>query len=222
VPLIERNEPCDQRLVLAPIPKGNEETQLSLAETSEPEHPKYHLDLRLWYPNKPEEEEISSLARRLRKLMIDDGIGASRIGWLGLKNRKLAKSEKVRQVADAWISKIRPTWSPFVGSYPESDITSSDIERCISSSSELRIKESIITPPAPTQNRCENNATSLTKHASHSEDEKKGGSKGDDKPSKNLLSKPRDASYRTPGSTRGILPFLIGGAAFGFIWTFFR
>jgi hypothetical protein len=222
VPLIERNEPCDQRLVLAPIRKGDEEAEESPTETSEPEHPKYHLDLRLWYLNKPEEEEISSFARRLRKLMIDDGIGASRIGWLGLKNRELANEERVQQIADAWIRKIRPV--PFVGSYSQIDITSSDMERCISLSSESRIKELITTPLAPTQDRSEYNATNLTEHAYHFEDEKKAGTKAEDKPSKSLFSntKDRDAVYKTPGSTRGILPFLIGGAAFGFIWTFFR
>ncbi|CAG8977491.1 hypothetical protein HYALB_00009323 [Hymenoscyphus albidus] len=127
VPLIERNEPSDQRLVLAPIPNVNEEMP---GEPPESQHPMHHLDLRFWYPHRPDEEEISSLAKRLRNLMVHERIGASRIGWLGLKNRELAKRERIRSVADAWLSRIRRDSSG--DSFSGNSIASANIERCIS------------------------------------------------------------------------------------------
>lgn len=225
VPLIERNEPCDQRLVLAPIPKGNEETPQ--AETPYLEHPKYHLDLRLWYPNRPEEEEISSLARRLRKLMIDDGIGASRIGWLCLKNHELAKKERVRHAADVLLSSIRR--NSLDGSYPESNITSSDLERCISISSDAQIEESTATPPAPTRNQNDTNTISRPKKLIQLKDDPRKATKAEERPPKGPFSitEPERFVYENPSSSRELLPYIVGGAAFALCamrlyGTFFR
>lgn len=89
VPLLQHDEPRDQRLVLAPLSTRPSAIFPKLAISTCPgnELPQNYLDLRFWYLNRPDEEEIENLASRFRKLIKDESISASRIGWLSLKTR---------------------------------------------------------------------------------------------------------------------------------------
>jgi len=110
VPVGECNEPCDQRLILAPAPILSE-PNFPIATTSTStidELPQNFVDLRFWYSNSPSEREVESLARRFMKLMRDQIIGAHRIEWRGLKNVDQVRSEKlVRPAAEKWLSLAR-------------------------------------------------------------------------------------------------------------------
>jgi hypothetical protein len=87
VPLLQHDEPRDQRLVLAPLPTDANAIPPRFDPTSTSiELPQNYLDLRFWFLNRPNEGEIETLARQLIKLMKEENISASRIGWLGLKN----------------------------------------------------------------------------------------------------------------------------------------
>ncbi|KAH9219763.1 hypothetical protein DL95DRAFT_457032 [Leptodontidium sp. 2 PMI_412] len=105
VPLLERHDPCDQRLILAPLPSGLEaESPISTPSTQTLDLRQNYLDLRFWFATRPNEEEIRNLAMRLRRDMMDKNIGAHSIGWLALKNVDLVRSEKevARNVAKHW------------------------------------------------------------------------------------------------------------------------
>jgi len=87
VPLLQHDEPRDQRLVLAPLPTDSNAIPPRIDSTpASIELPQNYLDLRFWFLNRPNEGEIENLASQLIKLMKEENISASRIGWLGLKN----------------------------------------------------------------------------------------------------------------------------------------
>ena len=89
VPLLQHDEPCDQQLVLAPLSTGFSAIfpKFAISTRTGNELPQNYLDLRFWYLNRPDEEEIENLASRFRKLIKDETISASRIGWVNLKTR---------------------------------------------------------------------------------------------------------------------------------------
>jgi hypothetical protein len=87
VPLLQHDEPRDQRLVLAPLPTDFN-TIPPKFETPIPTSkklPQNYLDLRFWFLNCPDEGGIENLASQCIKLIKEENISASRIGWLGLK-----------------------------------------------------------------------------------------------------------------------------------------
>ncbi len=86
VPLLQHDEPCDQRLVLAPLPTDSNTIRPSVDPAlSSDELPQNYLDLRFRFMNRPDEGEIENLASQLIKLVKEENISARRIGWLGLK-----------------------------------------------------------------------------------------------------------------------------------------
>jgi hypothetical protein len=87
VPLLQHDEPRDQRLVLAPLPTDSNtiSPKIEIQTPTNNELPQNYLDLRFWFLNSPDEGEIENLASQFIKLMKAENIGASRIGWLGLK-----------------------------------------------------------------------------------------------------------------------------------------
>jgi hypothetical protein len=122
VPLLQHNEPRDQRLVLAPLATDSDTTPLNFAVSTPTSHelPQDYLDLRLWYLNRPDEEEIKNLASQFGKLMKEGDISATRIGWLGLKerDRKVASN-----VARRWRKNVT------VGNAPVEPYTAKGINR---------------------------------------------------------------------------------------------
>ena len=106
VPVLERDEPCDQRLILEPLPSPADSASPVSTTSSHNniELPQNYLDLRFWYYNRPDEKEIENLAKRFRRLIIEQNIGARRIGWLGLRNVDLVRSQVdlVRSAAEKW------------------------------------------------------------------------------------------------------------------------
>ena len=118
VPVGEGYEPCDQRLTLAPLPSNfdNESHASAVSGGLRAEQPQnsndYYLDLRFWYPTKPDKTEIESLAKRFRRLMNEKSIGSHRIDWTALKNVAIARSESaemdlIRPAAAKWKSLLR-------------------------------------------------------------------------------------------------------------------
>jgi hypothetical protein len=86
VPLIQQDESRDQQLVIAPFTTDSNTMSPKIAISSRASN-EASLDLRFWYPNHPDEEEIKKLAHHLRKILEEESISASRIGWLILKKR---------------------------------------------------------------------------------------------------------------------------------------
>jgi hypothetical protein len=106
VPVLERDHPCDQRLVLAPQPKGSDHVQSEsvTSESGNEETTEDFLDLRFWYSKRPDEEEINNLAESLKKLIRDQKINARRIGWLGLRNLDGLRNDHIaRSAAERWV-----------------------------------------------------------------------------------------------------------------------
>ena len=83
--LMERDASCDQRLVLAPLPSPTNGMSTTSAHILD-EPPQNHLDLRLWYLNRPDGVEVENLANRLKRLMREQNIDACYVSWLGLKS----------------------------------------------------------------------------------------------------------------------------------------
>jgi hypothetical protein len=108
VPVYERDEPCDQRLVLAPLPTGSEaNSPLSTpSHRTKSEVPQNYLDLRFWYSEPPDEDDIQNLADRLKRLMRDQTIRARRIGWRVLGNIELERNELelARPAVEKWMA----------------------------------------------------------------------------------------------------------------------
>lgn len=100
----EINEPCDQRLILAPVSRtADRASPASITTTGSNDGQfqrslEYYLDLRLWFESQPNENEISNLAKKHKRLMVDKQIGAHRIDWHGLKNVELARHEREERV----------------------------------------------------------------------------------------------------------------------------
>jgi hypothetical protein len=108
VPVYQRDEPCDQRLVLAPLPTGSEaNSPLSTpSHRTKSEVPQNYLDLRFWYLERPDAGEIENLADRLKKLMRDQTIRTRRIGWRALGDIELELNdlELARPAVEKWMS----------------------------------------------------------------------------------------------------------------------
>ena len=120
VPLLERDEPCDQRLVLAPLP--------SPAEGSNPEAPvqdypvaqatKNYLDLRFCYSKTLKEDEIRDLAFNLKNIIVEEKIGANRVAWIRLGH----VGNVTRDVVDIWRSRTQKSPSRVALTSPDSDM----------------------------------------------------------------------------------------------------
>lgn len=86
VPLLERAEPSDQRLVLAPLPSATEgsDPDVTLQDNSLAPRIKNYVDLRFCYSKTLNEDEIGALANNLKSIIVEEKIGANRIGWIRL------------------------------------------------------------------------------------------------------------------------------------------
>jgi hypothetical protein len=83
VQVLDRGDPCDQRLVLAPLPLLSGSMKSDRTNSDIPiRQPKEYFDLRFWYLNGPDEEEVSEVANILKKLIHDEKIRANRIAWI--------------------------------------------------------------------------------------------------------------------------------------------
>jgi hypothetical protein len=85
--VMERDDSCDQRLVLAPLPSPASGMSTTSAQLLD-EMPQNHLDLRFWYQDRPDGSEIENLANRLKRLMKAQNIGARSVSWLGLTSHR--------------------------------------------------------------------------------------------------------------------------------------
>ncbi|RDW91667.1 hypothetical protein BP5796_02832 [Coleophoma crateriformis] len=103
VEIQERGQPCDQRLVLAPLPEPNSsENGSGVSDGRVP--PQNFIDLRVWYSIAPNEAEIRTLASIMRRIIIDRKITASNIAWVHFGNHM----DPVRKVLDKWQSLLSP------------------------------------------------------------------------------------------------------------------
>jgi hypothetical protein len=121
VPVGECYEPCDQRLILAPLPSDSNigSPTSTISSHLNAEHPQdcydYYLDLRFRFGSPPTNEEIKNLAQRFKRLMTDKLIQSHRIDWMGFKDVEVETREKVelkliRPVADKWMSVLSPRY----------------------------------------------------------------------------------------------------------------
>jgi hypothetical protein len=102
--VMERDDPCDQRLVLAPLPSPTQGISTTSAHTLD-ELPQHHVDLRFWYLNRPDGLEVENLANRLKRLMKDKNIDARCVSWLGLKSHQVAHlNGDARPANSIWMS----------------------------------------------------------------------------------------------------------------------
>lgn len=86
VPLLERDEPSNERLVLAPLLSANEgsDPDVTLQDNLLAPRMKNYVDLRFCYSKTLNEDEIEALAKNLRSIIVEEKIGANRIGWIRL------------------------------------------------------------------------------------------------------------------------------------------
>ncbi len=100
VPLLQHDEPRDQRLVLAPLLTDSNTIppKFKILTPTSNELPQNYLDLRFWFLNRPDKGEIENLASQFTKLMKEEHISASRIGWLGLKKGDWRRTVTSRNV----------------------------------------------------------------------------------------------------------------------------
>jgi len=98
VPLLQHDEPRDQRLVLAPLPMDANTLppKFEIPTPASNELAQNYLDLRFWFLNRPDGGEIENLAGQFIKLMKEENISASQIGWLGLKEGNWRKAVTLR------------------------------------------------------------------------------------------------------------------------------
>jgi hypothetical protein len=140
VPLLQHDEPRDQRLVLAPLITDSDTIppNFAISTPTSNELPQDYLDLRFWYLNRPDEEEVKNLASQFVKLMKEGNISASRIGWLGLKERD---REVTSNVAGKWRRNVTVGNAPDEP-YMESNIASPGSVLCSSMPSESHTSKS--------------------------------------------------------------------------------
>jgi len=79
--VMERDDPCDQRLVLSPLPSPTNGVAHDFDDL-----PQNYVDLRFWYHDRPDGVEIENLANRLKRLMKDKNICACCVSWLCLRS----------------------------------------------------------------------------------------------------------------------------------------
>jgi hypothetical protein len=131
VPLLQHDEPRDQRLVLAPSPTDSNTIppKLEIPTSTSNELPQNYLDLRFWFLNCPDEGDIENLASQCKKLMKEENISASRIGWLGLKKGNWRRTLTLRNapVELEMKSKIALPGSVFGASVPFKSQTSKSL-----------------------------------------------------------------------------------------------
>jgi len=87
VPLLQHDEPRDQRLVLAPLSADSNSISPEFATPTSTSNklPQNYMDLRLWYDDPLDEKEVKKLSSLFRKLIEEGSISTRRIGWLGLQ-----------------------------------------------------------------------------------------------------------------------------------------
>jgi hypothetical protein len=99
VRIIDRGDPSDHRLVLAPVPlpsdSTNSETVPSPRRTAI--RPKKFIDLRFWYNDCPDEDDIKELSISMKQLIRNGHIKAYRVGWIRLGN-----VDQLRNVVEIW------------------------------------------------------------------------------------------------------------------------
>lgn len=83
--LMERDDPCDQRLVLLPLPSPTNGLSTNSAHGLD-DFPQNSVNLRFWYHTRPDRSEIENLANRMKRLMKDKNIDACCVDWLGLRS----------------------------------------------------------------------------------------------------------------------------------------
>lgn len=105
--LKQRDEPSNQRLMLAPIPKGgklvqSESSHLVRGQSLDLQADvKRSVDLRFFFEEFPTEENITRLAKKMKWLLDEGEFPATHISWVGLFQRNI-----VRNVAKKWLSII--------------------------------------------------------------------------------------------------------------------
>jgi hypothetical protein len=120
VPLLERDEPCDQRLVLAPLPSPTEGSnpEATVQDYSVAQATKNYLDLRFCYSKTLNEDEIRDLAFNLKNIIVEEKIGANRIAWIRLGH----VGNVTRDVVDIWRSRTQKSPSRVALASPDSDV----------------------------------------------------------------------------------------------------
>ncbi len=98
VQVLDRGDPCDQRLVLAPIPPHSSNVKSNGTNSDPPVHqPKEFFDLRFWYLSSPNEEEVTDVAKILKKLIHEEKIHANRIAWI-----RFGDVNRLRNIVNKW------------------------------------------------------------------------------------------------------------------------
>lgn len=98
----ERGQPCDQRLVLAPLTEPNSFEHGS-GELNKPPLRNF-IDLRVWYPIAPNEEEIEDFASIMRRVIVERKVTASNIAWV-----RFDHVDPVRKAIDKWQTLLSPS-----------------------------------------------------------------------------------------------------------------
>ncbi|KAF4630950.1 hypothetical protein G7Y89_g7179 [Cudoniella acicularis] len=100
VQVLDRGDPCDQRLVLAPLPPHSSGMNSNGTNQDPPAHqPKEFFDLRFWYLKSPDNKEVAEVANIFKKLILDDKIHANRIAWI-----RFGDVNRLRNIVDKWRS----------------------------------------------------------------------------------------------------------------------
>jgi len=98
VRIIDRGDPSDHRLVLAPVPLRSNLAKSEPVPSRPPvTRPKKFIDLRFWYTKCPDEDEVNALSSRMKQLLNNEHIKADRVGWVRLGN-----VDQVRNVVEKW------------------------------------------------------------------------------------------------------------------------
>jgi len=99
----ERGQPCDQRLVLAPLNDPSDSEDGSAA--SDRHIPlRNFIDLRVWYPTAPNEEDVGDFASILRRVIVDGKISANNIAWVRFDH----VDPVVRKAVSKWQTLLSP------------------------------------------------------------------------------------------------------------------
>lgn len=105
--LKQRDEPSNQRLMLAPVPKEEKHVQsgfshLVQGQSLDPQADiKRSVDLRFFFDEFPTEENITRLAKKMRGMLDEGEFPVTHISWVGQFQRNL-----IRNAAKKWLSII--------------------------------------------------------------------------------------------------------------------
>jgi hypothetical protein len=140
VPLLQHDEPRDQRLVLASLSADSNSIspEFAIPTSASNKLPQNYLDLRLRYDDPLDEKEVKKLSSQFRKLIEDGSINTRRIGWLGLQKRdwEFNSGSAEKRKSDA----IKNTPGPSMGG----NIVSPARDLCNSTPSESNTGQSAI------------------------------------------------------------------------------